>query len=634
MDGTTFEKMTIRNFLSFGDTPQTVWLDGRRITTIMGVNLDSESQESRNGTGKSAILDALAYCLYGKSLRGIPNAGLVRTGMEKRQQTIVTLEFHVGDQHYRIERGEKPSLLRLFQKPVTDTRGWNHEEGGKLIFDITRPSKPATTDHIKTVIGMEFVAFQYLVANSSENDPFPKLPEADRKELMERLLGFRQMTERGEKLKEKRRDLNKEVIREESTLEANKRANERVQYQLDQLLQKQRQWNEDREKNLEELVTTLEVLQQTDVAEQIATLEKIEEAQEQSAMIAREEANARAMLNQIMQQMRTLKNVVDNTTMREQEETEALKKMLHAECPTCRQAWKPAKEVIAQKREMIAELVQQKQEGLEEYEKFNQQMIEHDEIINELRGLKNDIPDIDGLRRDLTFSSIDEAREASTLIQQVQQEIERIDGEKNPHTETIETMSKDALVDIDDSELQRLRKYVRHHDVLIDLLVSKESYIRKSVLNRWLPRLNNRIHHYLTYMEFPYNVKVDNELQMQIGDGETVYGWGNLSRGQRQRVTVALNFAFQDLYRSIHSPSNLLVVDELIDNGMCTVGARQVVELLEQMVKQQNKRILLITHRQDISDNIQDTIMVEFRDRISRIRQEDDEDLPDLEDDF
>lgn len=634
MDGTIFEKMTIRNFLSFGDTPQTIWLDGRRITTIMGVNLDSESQESRNGTGKSAVLDALAYCLYGKSLRGIPNAALVRTGMEKRQQTIVTLEFHVGDQHYRIERGEKPSLLRLLQKPMTDTRGWNHEEGGKLIFDITRPSKPATTDHIKTIIGMEFVAFQYLVANSSENDPFPKLAESDRKELMERLLGFRQMTERGEKLKDKRRELNKEVIREESTLEANKRANERVQYQLNQLLEKQREWNAERERNLEELVSTLEVLRQTDVNEQIATLEKIAEAQEQSEMIAREEANARAMLNQIMQQMRTLKNVVDTTTAREQQEEEALQKMLHAECPTCRQTWRPAKEVIEQKREMIAELVQQKQEKIEEYEAFNQQMLQQDELINELKEIKQGVPDVAALQQTLTFSSIEEAREASTLMQQVEKEIERVDRDENPHTGTIEAMEKEALVEIDDAELQRLRKYVRHHDVLIDLLVSKESYIRKSVLNRWLPRLNTRIHHYLTYMEFPYTVRVDNELQMQIGDGETVYGWGNLSRGQRQRVTVALNFAFQDLYRSIHSPSNLLVVDELIDNGMCTVGARQVVELLEQMVKQQNKRILLITHRQDISDNIQDTIMVEYRDRISRIRQEDDEDLPEIEDDL
>jgi DNA repair exonuclease SbcCD ATPase subunit len=109
----TLKKLTLRNFLSFGNKETVIPLDGDHITVILGENLDTGGEDSRNGVGKSAILDALNFVLFGKVIRGISNQKLVNKLADKGRAMLVTLEFDKGPWSYLVERGERPSRLQI-----------------------------------------------------------------------------------------------------------------------------------------------------------------------------------------------------------------------------------------------------------------------------------------------------------------------------------------------------------------------------------------------------------------------------------------------------------------------------------------------------------------------------------------
>ena len=124
--GIEFEKLSIKNMLSFGPQPTVIDLRGNYITAVLGLNHDTGGDESRNGVGKSTLIDSLCYVLFGKTIRGISNAKLVNKLMRKGQGMLVVLEFRTPDGAYRIERGEAPSKLKLFRKDLDDTNDFLH----------------------------------------------------------------------------------------------------------------------------------------------------------------------------------------------------------------------------------------------------------------------------------------------------------------------------------------------------------------------------------------------------------------------------------------------------------------------------------------------------------------------------
>jgi energy-coupling factor transporter ATP-binding protein EcfA2 len=123
-------------------------------------------------------------------------------------------------------------------------------------------------------------------------------------------------------------------------------------------------------------------------------------------------------------------------------------------------------------------------------------------------------------------------------------------------------------------------------------------------------------------LELPHRVTFNPDLTMDIVDFHESFDWGNLSRGQRQRVTLALNFAFQDVFEFMNFPISLLMIDELIDSGICNRGATNALKALKEMCNKKHKRVLLVTHREDISAQIDDVLTVVLEHKLSRINQE------------
>ena len=139
VSGLVFHSLTIRNFLSFGNTDTTLNLDERQLVNILGENRDTGGEDSRNGAGKSAIMDAFCYAINGNTRRELTKSDIINKKIRKGLPCYVHLEFSKDKYRYRIERQEAPSsTLRFYRKSIDSNDDWRKKEDNKLLYDITK----------------------------------------------------------------------------------------------------------------------------------------------------------------------------------------------------------------------------------------------------------------------------------------------------------------------------------------------------------------------------------------------------------------------------------------------------------------------------------------------------------------
>jgi DNA repair exonuclease SbcCD ATPase subunit len=194
----------------------------------------------------------------------------------------------------------------------------------------------------------------------------------------------------------------------------------------------------------------------------------------------------------------------------------------------------------------------------------------------------------------------------STLLDQ----IEKKHGEEDPYVDQIMEMESIAIQTISYDEMNRLSRVLQHQDYLLDLLTNKKSFVRKRIIDQNLSYLNSRLSHYLGIIGLPHQVVFQNDLSVEITELGRELDFYNLSRGEMNRVVIALSFAFRDVFENLYSPINILFVDELIDSGMDTLGVENSLAILKDMVRRRNKSIWLISHKDELISRVDSVLKV------------------------
>ncbi len=611
----------MRNFLSFGNNEQSVRLDTDLISVVLGENLDTGGEDSRNACGKSAMVDALCYALFGKTLRDLSNQGLVNYLAGRGQSMSVQVSFDKGKYSYLIERGEKPSKLLLLRKDRGVEEDFYARENRRLKFDQSLSTKADTTKEIVRLLGYNLPLFSYLVTNSSESTPFLKLREDQRREVSESLFGFSILSERAERLKKKRKIEKENLIREETAYATQVSANKRIEDEINSMERRSVEWEKNRAATIVDLEETITGLKAVDFDDELEALKQMAEAR---GAIKEVDAKLSDLQHRYSVIERDRKGTEDAINASEDAINEAETKMVdlnEGRCPTCKQYWEPDPEYrghlddvlqtepthIDQYRADIAgfdhalEKVEGEFGGLEEAQSGQQEALEKLEAL------------------ELSFDSPEEAAGARATMKSLEDALEKEKEAGNPHAESIDGLREKALGEADETESVRLRKLVRHFNFMIELLTSKDSFIRKRIIDQWLPKLNGHIAEYLDILELDYTIEFQPDLSVKIVKFGNEIAWGNLSKGERARVIIALNFSFQDIFEFMNYRINLLCIDELLDNGMCSRVAERAVDLIKTMGAESHKRVLLITHRDDIAARVDHMMLVRKENDLSRI---------------
>jgi DNA repair exonuclease SbcCD ATPase subunit len=188
--------------------------------------------------------------------------------------------------------------------------------------------------------------------------------------------------------------------------------------------------------------------------------------------------------------------------------------------------------------------------------------------------------------------------------------ISKKSDETDPYSEQINEMEASALQEIDFEGINKLTKMAEHQKFLLDILTSKDSFVRKKIIDQNLSYLNGRLTHYLDAIGLPHQVVFKNDLQVEITELGRELDFDNLSRGERNRLILGLSFAFRDVWESLYSPINTLFIDELIDSGLDTMGVENSVAILKDMSRKRQKSIWLVSHREELAGRVPNVLKV------------------------
>ena len=203
-----------------------------------------------------------------------------------------------------------------------------------------------------------------------------------------------------------------------------------------------------------------------------------------------------------------------------------------------------------------------------------------------------------------------EAVEHKTIVANLETTIANKIAETDPYGEQIVDMEKQALQEINFDKINELTKIGDHYKFLQDLLTSKDSFVRKKIIDQNLSYLNSRLTNYLDKIGLPHTVVFKNDLSVEITELGRELDFDNLSRGERNRLILGLSFAFRDVWENLYYPINTIFIDELIDSGMDTVGVENSMAILKDMARRRNKSIWLVSHREELAGRVPQVLKV------------------------
>jgi DNA repair exonuclease SbcCD ATPase subunit len=571
--------ITVKNFLSVGNQTQAVDFDKEHLTLVLGENLDlgGDDSGSRNGTGKTTMINALSYALYGQALTNIRKENLINKTNAKAM--LVTVEFEVGGQHYRIERGRKPNVLRLY---VND----QEQKAADEKDDDAQGDSRETQKHIEQLLGMSHTMFKHLVALNTYTEPFLSMKAADQREVIEQLLGITVLSEKAENLKALMKTVKDSIQAEEFKIAGIKTANENVQKSIDSLAIKSSAWENKKEEDLEKLGRAIMQLDSVDIEAELVAHTALKEWTSNNNTI-KELNKQRATLDAAVGQ-------AEKTVKKYSTEIESLK---NKKCHACDQ------ELHDHKHE---ELSASAELHLKEAQTY------YNKVHSDLDLVKTGLLELGDMPRPPTtfYDTEAEALGHKNNLASLEKDLEAKAVEANPYNEQIEELKKTALQEITWNAVNELTKVKEHQEFLYKLLTNKDSFIRKKIIDQNLTFLNKRLSYYIDKMGLPHRVVFMNDLNVEITQLGQDLDFDNLSRGERNRLILSLSFAFRDVWENLYQHINLLFVDELIDAGMDAAGVEAGLAVLKKMARERNKNIFLISHKDELVGRVNTVLKV------------------------
>ena len=563
--------------MSVGNQTQAVDFDREHLTLVLGENVDlgGDDTGSRNGTGKTTIINALSYALYGQALTNIRKENLINKINGKSM--LVTVEFEKGGNKYKIERGRKPNVLKLY---INDQALENKDE------DESQGDSRETQKAIEEMLEMSHTMFKHLVALNTYTEPFLSMKAADQREVIEQLLGITLLSTKAEALKTLTKETKDSITQEEFKIQGIKTANENVQKSIDSLQIKSSAWENKYQQELENLGRAIVNLESVDIEAEL---------QAHTALKVWNDNNNKIRdLNKQLATLETASNQASKTVNKYVKELESL---ANKTCHACEQA------LHDHKHEEMTATARSNLDDAQQYAT---------KVLNDWKKVKDEVDAIGALDKPPTtfYDTEAEALGHKNNLENLEKTLLGKAEEKNPYAEQIEELKKTAIQEINWDIINTLTKYKDHQEFLHKLLTNKDSFIRKKIIDQNLSYLNKRLTYYIDKLGLPHTVIFQNDLTVQITQLGQDLDFDNLSRGERNRLILSMSFAFRDVWEGLYQSINLLFIDELVDAGMDSAGVESALAVLKKMARERNKNIYLISHKDELVGRVNNVLRV------------------------
>jgi DNA repair exonuclease SbcCD ATPase subunit len=557
-----FQKIRWKNLLSTGNHFTEVSLDKDQTTLIIGTN----------GAGKSTVLDALCFVLYGKAFRKINKNQLINTTNEKG--TVVEIEFNVNGTEWKVVRSIKPNNFEIYKD--------------KEFLDQSHSAIDQQKWLEQNVLKMNYRSFtQIVILGSSSFVPFMQLPSSSRREVVEELLDIKIFSSMNSLIKERIRS-HKEEIR---TFELSKTSvKEKISMQ-ERFIEEVETTSKSNIKDKEEKIRSILNEENDLMNENIKLSEELDDFERAIQVYT----GASDKLKKLGNIKGKLSQKVSTITKEHKFFTE------NTVCPTCTQEIE--EEFRINKIDDAQNKAKELQSGFIELEKAinDEENRERQftsltkEILTLTHGVSKNNTQIAGCQKQI--------RDLESEIQRV---TEQLANRNTEHDKLAELKQK--LKSTQD-KLSEKREDIFYHDFTYGLL--KDGGVKSKIIKKYLPLINQQVNKYLQMMDFYINFKLDEEfnetIQSPIHDD---FSYSSFSEGEKMRIDLALLFTWREVARFKNSVNtNLLIMDEVFDSSLDGMGTDEFLKIIRFVIKDAN--IFVISHKGGLEDKFQSVIRYE-----------------------
>ena len=567
--------LTVKNFMSVGNQTQAVDFNKEQLTLVLGENLDQGGDDagSRNGTGKTTIINALSYALYGNALTNIKRNNFINKTNSKGM--LVTLHFEKDGTDYRIERGRSPNIMKFFV---------NDEE--QELIDESQGDSRKTQEFLNGLLGMSHDMFKHIVALNTYTEPFLSMRQNDQRVIIEQLLGITLLSEKAESLKEQIKQTRDAITEETAKIEGIQTANSKIENTIESLQSTQKAWLAKKKNDSAKLTKSIDELEHLDIDKELDAHDKLANWNEHNTAIMA---------------LKKEQSTLEPALQRANKSVEKLKKDIadleDATCYACGQTLHEDKK---------AEIEETKTKELDDSLQYlNEIKTKLEEVV---KGLE-DIGDINGKPKTF-YETAKEAYEHRQNVDSLKTALANKDSEEDPYEAQIQELRNTAIQEVSWDTINTLTNFKEHQEFLLKLLTNKDSFIRKKIIDQNLAYLNNRLTYYLDKLGLPHQVVFLNDLAVQITQLGQDLDFDNLSRGERNRLILGMSFAFRDVWESLYQNINLLFIDELIDSGMDASGVENSLAVIKKMGRERSKNVFLISHKDELVGRVNHVMKV------------------------
>ena len=570
------KELTVKNFMSVGNAAQSINFANKNLVLVIGENMDlgGDDAGARNGTGKTTIVNALSYVLFGEPLTQIRRDNLVNKTNEKNMLTSV--KFIKNNIEYTIERGRKPQIFRFYANDIEQDFESNEAQG----------ENRETQQEINKLIGMTHSMFKNIVALNTYTQPFLATKQAEQREIIEQLLGITLLSQKADLLKEKMRIAKQQLTEEKYKIDSKMAANEKIQESIESLQLRSTAWQTQKDEDKQKFSEAITELEKVDIKVELDSHKKLQKHNENYLKLL-------SLNKEKAYHEDSLTKSESNVTKTQND----LEYMKDAKCPTCEQELQDEKH-----KQLNDKLLVTLTESKTDVEKIKSDLAKIQQDINAIGDL--------GQTPDTYYDTMDEAYNHKGSLKDLKRQLEQTDQKEDPYAEQIEELTKKAIQKVDYTGVNEMEDLYRHQEFLYKLLTAKDSFIRTRIIEQNLTYLNQRLAHFLGKVKLPHTVTFQSDLTVRIEELGRELDFDNLSRGERNRLILSLSWAFRDVWESLYQQINLLFIDELIDAGMDISGVESSMAVLKDMSRTQQKNIFLISHKDELVSRVNSVLKV------------------------
>ena len=562
--------------MSVGNAAQSINFANKNLVLVIGENMDlgGDDAGARNGTGKTTIVNALSYVLFGEPLTQIRRDNLVNKTNEKNM--VVSVKFIKNNIEYTIERGRKPQIFRFYANDIEQDFESNEAQG----------ENRETQHEINNLIGMTHAMFKNIVALNTYTQPFLATKQAEQREIIEQLLGITLLSQKADLLKEKMRVAKQQLTEEKYKIDSKMAANEKIQESIESLKLRSTAWQTQKDDDKQKFSEAITELEKVDIKVELEAHKKLQKHNENYLKLL-------SLNKEKAYHEDSLTKSESNVTKTEND----LEYMKDARCPTCEQELQDEKH-----KQLNDKLLVTLTESKTDVEKIKTDLAKIQQDINAIGDL--------GQTPDTYYDTIDEAYNHKGSLKDLKRQLEQTDKKHDPYAEQIEELTKKAIQKVDYTSVNEMEDLYRHQEFLYKLLTAKDSFIRTRIIEQNLTYLNQRLAHFLGKVKLPHTVTFQSDLTVRIEELGRELDFDNLSRGERNRLILSLSWAFRDVWESLYQQINLLFIDELRDAGMDISGVESSMAVLKDMSRTQQKNIFLISHKDELVSRVNSVLKV------------------------